>query len=36
MSVRFINPLSDNPTKWSDTLNQFVGYYVYVSVDKKS
>ena len=22
----FINPLSTNPTKWSNTLKQFVGY----------
>ena len=23
---RFINPLSANPTKWSNTLKQFVGF----------
>ena len=23
--LRFINPLGDNPTKWSNTLKQFVG-----------
>ena len=24
-----VNPLSTNPTKWSNTLNQFVGYCMF-------
>ena len=25
--LSFLNPLSDNPTKWSNTLKQFVGKF---------
>ena len=32
MSIELVNPLNANPTKWSNTLKQFVDFWVCLTI----